>query len=158
MQSRLFHAAGQQVSEVGLGCWQLGAEWGDVSDDHAQAILRAAHQAGVTLFDTADVYGRGRSELRIGRFLKESGARPFVATKIGRFPDPGLPDNCELAAMRRHVLASRQRLSVPVLDLVQLHCVPPELLASGEVFANLRLLRSEGLLRSWGASVESLAE
>jgi aryl-alcohol dehydrogenase-like predicted oxidoreductase len=146
------------VSEIGLGCWQLGAEWGPVSDQRAQEVLQAAHRAGVTFFDTADVYGKGLSERRIANFLRSSGARPFVATKVGRFPDPGFPGNFEFEVMRRHVLASRERLGVPILDLVQLHCVPPEHLHRGAVFAHLRRLRDEGVLRAWGASVESVAE
>ena len=91
-------------------------------------------------------------------FLRGSGARPFVATKVGRFPDPGFPGNFEFDVMRRHVLASRERLGVDALDLVQLHCVPPEQLQRGVVFDHLRRLRDEGVLRAWGASVESVAE
>lgn len=158
LPQRLFGASGRKVGAVGLGCWQLGAEWGPVSDADAQAVLQTAHDVGVTFFDTADVYGRGRSEQRIASFLQRSGAQPFVATKVGRFPDPGFPGNFEHATMRRHVLASRERLGVPVLDLVQLHCLPPDQLQRGEVFEHLRRLRAEGVLRAWGASVESVAE
>jgi aryl-alcohol dehydrogenase-like predicted oxidoreductase len=158
MHSRIFPAANHPVSEIGLGCWQLGAEWGDVPDERAQQVLQAALDSGITYFDTADVYGRGRSEQRIAAFLQRTGARPFVATKVGRFPDPGMPANFRFETMRQHVLASRQRLHVDVLDLVQLHCVPPADLARGEVFDHLRKLRDEGVLRHWGASVESVAE
>lgn len=158
LPARIVPALRSPVSEIGLGCWQLGAEWGPVSDERAQQVLQAAHRAGVTFFDTADVYGKGLSERRIATFLRSSGARPFVATKVGRFPDPGFPGNFEFEVMRRHVLASRERLGVPVLDLVQLHCVPPEQLQRGAVFGHLRRLRDEGVLRAWGASVESVAE
>lgn len=158
MQTRLFAAAARQVSEIGLGCWQLGAEWGEVSDAAAEAVLQAAVAAGIDFFDTADVYGKGRSEQRLGDFLRRTGTRPFVATKVGRFPDPGMPANFAFETMRRQVLASRQRLGVDQLDLVQLHCMPPAELVRGQLFDHLRRLRDDGVLRQWGASVESIAE
>ena len=88
MKKRIFGKTGAEVSEVGLGCWQLGgADWGDVSDEKALGILAAAVEAGVTFFDTADVYGNGRSESLIGRFLKQTSEPIFVATKLGRMQD-----------------------------------------------------------------------
>ena len=88
MKKRKFGKTGAEVSEVGLGCWQLGgADWGDVSDEKALGILAAAVEAGVTFFDTADVYGNGRSESLIGRFLKQTSEPIFVATKLGRIQD-----------------------------------------------------------------------
>ena len=152
------------MSEIGLGCWQLGgADWGDVSDDQALDTLRAAADAGVDFFDTADVYGLGRSESLIGRFLAERKAAHakghlFVATKLGRFPQPGWPENFCAGAMRAHTDASLKRLGVDALDLTQLHCVPTDVLRRGEVFENLRMLQKEGKVRHWGASVESVAE
>ena len=93
MNNRSFGKTGRTVGEIGLGTWQLGANWGDVTDATARATLRAAYEAGTTFFDTADVYGMGRSETFIGEFLKELGpARSsgvFVATKLGRFSPPG---------------------------------------------------------------------
>lgn len=80
----MFNRAGVKVSEVGLGCWQLGGtDWGKVEERLALEILSAAVDAGVGFFDTADVYGNGRSETLIGRFLKERPQRIFVATKLG---------------------------------------------------------------------------
>ncbi|MFM7323195.1 MAG: aldo/keto reductase [Armatimonadota bacterium] len=157
MHYRLFD--GIPVGEVGLGCWQLGGDWGAVSDDAALAILRAAHEAGTTFFDTADVYGAGRSESLIGRWLRED--KPdgvFVATKQGRFSPPGWPGNFTLETLREQIDASRRRLGVEVLDLVQLHCIPTDVLRSGEVFDHLRTLRGEGRIRRFGASVESMEE
>src|SRR5437868_10685038 len=91
------------VSEIGLGCWQLGGnDWGDVSDEQAFAILRVAVENGTDLFDTADVYGLGRSETLIGKFLRDTKANVFVATKLGRFPQPGMPANLSLANFRAH--------------------------------------------------------
>jgi len=150
---------GGPVSRIGLGCWQLGDDcWGDVSEDTAQSILREAYEAGVTFFDTADVYGGGLSESRIGRFLSESDADVTVATKIGRFGEPGWPLNFTRDAIRKHTEASIQRLGVGALDLVQLHCIPTEVLVQGEVFETLRELQTEGLIKAWGVSVESVEE
>ncbi|MDB5296811.1 MAG: yhdN 3, partial [Phycisphaerales bacterium] len=165
MNTRPFGNTGWNVSEVGLGCWQIGAEWGDVPREQALAVLHAAADAGVTFFDTADVYGLGRSESLIAEFLKDRRGRGgrdadaiHVATKLGRFPQPGWPANFTLAAMRQHCEASAKRLGVDVLDLTQLHCVPTEELKKGEVFDHLRTLKKEGLIRFFGASVESMAE
>src|SRR5688500_4882959 len=158
MHYRPFGNTGFAASEIGLGCWQLGgADWGDVSDEQALATLRAAAEAGVNFFDTADVYGLGRSETLIGRFLRER--RPpqpvFVATKLGRFPQPGWPQNFSLEAFRSHTEASLKRLGVEALDLTQMHCLPHDLLKAGECFEWLRALQREGKIRYFGASVES---
>lgn len=159
MHYRSFGGDAARVSEVGLGCWQLGGDqWGDVSDADALAILHAAADAGTTFLDTADVYGAGRSEELVGRFLKERTGDFFVATKLGRFPRPGLPDNCTPANIRAHTEASLKRLGVETLDLTQLHCVPLDILERGEVFDVLRQLKQEGKIRRFGASVESTAE
>ncbi|PTX91472.1 aldo/keto reductase [Opitutus sp. ER46] len=158
MKARLFGHTGRSVGEVGLGTWQLGANWGNVTDDVALATLRAAWDAGTTLFDTADVYGAGRSETLIGRFLRETRAKVFVATKLGRFSPPGWPGNFTRAAIREHTEASLRRLGVETLDLTQLHCIPFEVLQRGEVFEHLRELKREGKIRDFGVSVESMAE
>lgn len=158
MQTRLFQ--GISVSEVGLGCWQLGGgDWGALDDSAARAILQAAYERGVMFFDTADVYGGGVSEQRVGAWLAET--RPsdvFVATKLGRRGDPGWPENFSYAAMRQHTLDSLSRLGVDQLDLTQLHCIPTDAFRKGEVFDHLRQLQSEGLIARFGASVESMEE
>jgi aryl-alcohol dehydrogenase-like predicted oxidoreductase len=158
MKHRNFGPTGRRVSEVGLGCWQLGANWGVVSDADAQATLFSAYEKGVTFFDTADVYGDGRSERLVGEFLRETKAKVFVATKLGRRGDPGWPANFTREAMRRHTEDSLQRLGVDALDLTQLHCVPFEVLQRGEVFETLRELQREGKIKAFGASVETVAE
>ena len=160
MNHRTFGKTGRPVSEVGLGTWQLGAGWGDVTDEAALATLRAAHEAGTTFFDTADVYGDGRSETLIGKFLRDARARDkiFVATKLGRFSDPGWPANFTRAAVRRHTEASLQRLGLDALDLAQFHCVPPEILMRGELFGWLAELQREGKIKAYGASVEAMDE
>ncbi len=159
MKKRLFDDTGVSVSEIGLGAWQLGGtEWGDISEEDSLLTLRAAVENGITFFDTADVYGLGRSEKLIGKFLKDSSEKIFVATKLGRFPTPGWPQNFSLQAFRAHAEASLRRLGVDVLDLLQLHCLPIEVLRQGEVFEWLRELRQEGKIRHFGVSVESMAE
>jgi aryl-alcohol dehydrogenase-like predicted oxidoreductase len=158
MKTRIFGHTGRAVGEVGLGTWQIGAGWGDVTEDDAMATLRAAHEAGTTFLDTADVYGMGRSEEFIGKFLKETKAPLYVATKLGRFSPPGWPANFTRAGVRQHTEASLQRLGVSALDLTQLHCVPPDVLRQGEIFEHLRELKREGKIRDFGASVESMEE
>jgi aryl-alcohol dehydrogenase-like predicted oxidoreductase len=147
------------VSEIGLGAWQLGGtEWGDVSEEEAFKTLQAAVDNGINFFDTADVYGLGRSEELIGKFLKGCSETIFVATKLGRFPEPGWPANFSLEAFRAHTEASLRRLGVDALDLIQLHCIPIEVLRQGEVFEWLRRLRQEGKIKHFGVSVESMEE
>ncbi len=156
MKTRNF--CGTEVSEIGLGTWQFGGDWGEVRDEEAMATMRAATELGVTFFDTADVYGRGRSEELIGRFLKEHCSPLFIATKVGRFPQPGWPENFGERAIRAHTEASLKRLGVERIDLLQLHCIPTEELRKGDCFEVLRSLRAEGKIAHFGASVESVAE
>jgi aryl-alcohol dehydrogenase-like predicted oxidoreductase len=159
VKKRVFDGTGVSVSEIGLGAWQLGGtEWGEVSEDEAFKTLRAAVESGINFFDTADVYGLGRSEELIGKFLKECRETVFVATKLGRFPEPGWPENFSPEAFRVHTEASLRRLGVEALDLIQLHCIPLEVLQQGEVFEWLRLLKQEGKIRNFGVSVESMEE
>ena len=160
MNSRIFGKTGRLVGEVGLGTWQIGGNWGDVTDETALATLRAAYEAGTTFFDTADVYGGGRSETLIGRFLKESKARDqlFIATKLGRRGDPGWPKNFTREVVRQHTEDSLKRLGVDALDLTQFHCVPPDVLMRGELFGWLEELTREGKLKAYGASVEAMDE
>lgn len=158
MKTRLFGLTGRLVGEVGLGTWQIGGNWGEVTEDVALATLSAAVEAGTSLFDTADVYGDGRSERLIGRFLKQNRTPLYVPTKLGRSGSPGWPKNFEREAIRAHTEASLQRLGVETLDLTQLHCVPFEVLQRGEVFESLRELKREGKIRDFGVSVESMEE
>jgi aryl-alcohol dehydrogenase-like predicted oxidoreductase len=159
MNFRKFGSTGVSASEMGLGAWQLGgADWGDLDEDTALNILQAAVESGVNFFDTADVYGLGRSETLIGRFLRQCPQRIFVATKLGRFPEPGWPANFSDAAIRQHTEASLRRLGVEALDLTQLHCIPADVMRQGDVFESLRRLRQEGKIRAFGASVESMDE
>jgi aryl-alcohol dehydrogenase-like predicted oxidoreductase len=155
---RPFGGTGLHFRPLGLGAWQIGTGWGRVSDADALAVLRAAREAGVDFIDTADVYGDGRSERLIGAILAEGGWRPFVATKVGRWRDPGWPGNFTRAVLRRQAEASLERLGVSCLDLLQLHTVPSGILRQGAIFDWLRELQAEGKIRFFGASVESMDE
>ena len=150
---------GFRVSELGLGCWQLGGDWGmdPLEEEVALSILKAAAESGVTLFDTADVYGGGRSEELIGKFLQESESEVRVITKYGQ--GPGVyPDNYTEKSLRKGVEGSLKRLGADSLDLMQLHCIPQTVLEKGDVFNWLRKLKDEGLIRNFGASVETEQE
>jgi aryl-alcohol dehydrogenase-like predicted oxidoreductase len=159
MKTRAFGRTGFDTSDVGLGCWQLGGFcWGDVDEQKAFDILNSAVSNGVNFFDTADVYGEGRSEILIGAFLKQCSADIYIATKIGRFPRPGWPANFTRDVMKQHIEESAERLGVDVLDLVQLHCIPTSVMTAGKVFEYLREFKQAGLIKDFGASVESMDE
>ncbi len=154
-------AAHAQASIVGLGSWQLGADWGAVTEDDALAVLRTAADSGVTFFDTADVYGDGRSEQLIGRFLAELGSDAdsiMVATKIGRRADPFAPETFNEANIRAWVDRSRRNLRTDTLDLVQMHCPPTATFNDDAVFDVLDALVAEGAVAGYGVSVETCDE
>ncbi|GAA2124254.1 aldo/keto reductase [Glycomyces algeriensis] len=158
MEQRTFGRSGQRVSVVGLGTWQLGADWGEVREADALAVLGGAVDAGVTFFDTADVYGDGRSEQLIGRFLKERpDAGVMVATKMGRRVDLD-PALYTLEHFRAWTDRSRANLGVDRLDLVQLHCPPTPVYASDAVFDALDTLVDEDRIAAYGVSVETCDE
>jgi aryl-alcohol dehydrogenase-like predicted oxidoreductase len=158
-QTRPLGRTGHQVGVVGLGCWQLGADWGPVSEPDAMATLHAAVDAGVTFLDTADVYGDGRSERLIGRLLRERpGAELVVATKLGRRASPHVPEAFTGKAMRGWVDRSRRNLGVDTLDLVQLHCPPTPVYSQDAVFDELDAMVAEGRMAGYGVSVETSAE
>ena len=106
----------RSIGEVGLGCWQLGGEWGSISNQQADLILEQAFQSGIDLYDTADVYGQGKSELRIGSFVQKNMEECTIVTKLGRLH--GYPDGYSYSIFRTSILDSIKRLGVNVLDLV----------------------------------------
>lgn len=158
MEQRKFARTGQEASVVGLGTWQLGADWGNVEEADALAVLNAAADAGVTFFDTADVYGDGRSEKLIGRFLRERPRQKImVATKMGRRA-PLEPEQYTLENFRAWTDRSRKNLGVERLDLVQLHCPPTAVYAMDGVYDALDTLVEEGVMTAYGVSVETTEE
>src|SRR5690606_20713592 len=154
MQSRTLGRTGRTVSVIGLGTWQLGADWGDVSEADARAVLDASVEGGVTFFDTADVYGDGRSERIIGQWLRDNpGSGVTVATKMGRRL-PQETANYSMENFRAWTDRSRRNLGVDTLDLVQLHCPPTEVYGVDRVFDDLDTLVTRGVTASYGVSVE----
>jgi len=156
MEQRRIERLGRSVSVVGLGTWQLGADWGTVEPQAAHEVLDAAYDAGVTFFDTADVYGDGRSE----RFCGELHARHpevFVATKMGRRVTQR-PENYNREAFRAWNERSRANLGVERIELVQLHCPPDEVYEDDAVFVDLDELVEDGLIAAYGVSVETCAQ
>src|SRR5918992_6315028 len=142
MRTRSMGRLGRDVSEIGFGAWQIGADWGEVDEDAALATLHAAADAGVTFFDTADVYGDGRSERLVGRLLAERDGIT-VTTKMGRRLDQTV-ENYSPQHFRAWNDRSRENLGVERLELVQLHCPPTDLYYHPEVFADLDAMVQEG--------------
>ena len=158
MELRRLGRTGHDISVIGLGTWQLGADWGNVDESEALAVLDAAVESGVTFFDTADVYGDGRSEQVIGRYLADHpGHNIFVATKMGRRVEQ-LPENYVLDNFRTWNDRSRRNLGVDRIDLVQLHCPPTAVFSSSEVYDALDTLVEEGRIAHYGVSVETCEE
>ena len=158
MRLRRLGRTQREVSEIGFGAWQIGADWGDVEEDAAMATLHAAADAGVTFFDTADVYGDGRSERLVGRLLRErEGEAITVATKMGRRLDQTV-ENYSPEHFRAWNDRSRENLGVETLDLVQLHCAPTDLYYHPEVFEDLEAMVEERRIAAYGVSVERVEE
>ncbi|HUB76526.1 MAG TPA: aldo/keto reductase [Solirubrobacteraceae bacterium] len=154
VEQRTIPRLGRSVSVVGLGTWQLGAQWGEVDDERARAVLDRAVAEGITFFDTADVYGDGRSE----RFCGELHARHqsvLIATKIGRRAEQTLASYSDRERLCSWTERSIENLSMRPLDLVQLHCPPDAVYAGDAVFELLDELVSSGRLRSYGVCVET---
>jgi aryl-alcohol dehydrogenase-like predicted oxidoreductase len=161
MESRELGETGLSVTEVGLGTWNIGGEWGSVSDETGREAVRTALDAGVGFLDTADVYGDGRSERHIGTVLEEDGydrADVTVATKAGRRLDPHEPEGYDREHLERFVDRSRENLGTDTLDLLQLHCPPTAVYYRLETFEALADLRTAGKLDHYGVSVETVEE
>jgi aryl-alcohol dehydrogenase-like predicted oxidoreductase len=156
METRRIPRLDRDVSVVGLGTWQLGADWGDVSAEAAGGVLEAAVDAGVTFFDTADVYGDGRSETFCGA-LHARHPDVFVATKMGRRVDQ-VAENYNRDNFRAWNERSRRNLGMDPLDLVQLHCPPDGVYEDDAVFDALDQMVADGHIRAYGVSVETCAQ
>jgi aryl-alcohol dehydrogenase-like predicted oxidoreductase len=158
VEYRRLGKTGRDVSVIGFGAWAIGGDWGSVDDATALSALHAAADAGVTLIDTADVYGDGHSEQLIGRFLRERpGETFFVATKMGRRV-PQVTENYNPDAFRAWNDRSLENLGVDTLDLVQLHCPPTQVYYTPEVFAALDEMVAERRIAAYGVSVEKVEE
>ena len=156
MNARRLGKTGCEVSEIGFGAWGIGADWGAVDDRESLAALHAAVDAGVTFFDTADVYGDGRSERLIGQLLRERPERLVVATKLGRRVPLDIA-NYTHDIFRSWIERSRENLGVETVDLVQLHCLPRETYYSRRC-STPGPPRRRGRRARYGVSVEKVEE
>lgn len=159
MKTRMLGKTGFEVSEIGLGTWQVGGKWGDRFDDGvADRVLDEAAERGISFIDTADVYSGGLSELAVGRALKRHPGRFRVATKCGRQVSPHVAAGYTPSALRGFVDASLKRLGVEALDLIQLHCPPTEVYYRPDLFEVFDRLKAEGKVLHLGVSVEKVEE
>ncbi|MCM8788271.1 MAG: aldo/keto reductase [Candidatus Omnitrophica bacterium] len=163
MKYRTLGKTGVKVSEIGIGTWQLGgSDWGDISEKEGLSILHKSVEMGVNFIDTADVYGMGRSERIIGKFLKETKETVYVATKLGRRQwienNLSWPTKYTIEMVKRDIEDSLRNLGVDSIFLQQWHCIPTEMLKSGDVFELLEEFKKKGLIQHWGCSIESIEE
>lgn len=158
MQSRELGRTGWKVSTISFGAWAIGGTWGDVKDEESLSALQRALDLGVNFFDTADVYGDGRSEQLLARLRKERREPFHIATKAGRRLDPHVAAGYNKKNLTAFVERSLQNLDVEAIDLLQLHCPPTEVYYMPEVFGALDDLLKDGKLRYYGVSVEKVEE
>jgi aryl-alcohol dehydrogenase-like predicted oxidoreductase len=159
MKYRKFANLGWNVSEVGLGCWAIGDSWGDVSERDAKQVLKEAINRGVNFFDTADVYGDGRSEKFIGEIIKSTSEKIYVATKAGRrWKGTNYPRGYKQKPIEEFVDRSLKNLGVDCIDLLQLHCPPIEICSNKETFEMMDEIVKKGKIAHYGLSVYKLSE
>ena len=159
MKHRTLGKTGFEVSEIGLGTWQVGGKWGSAFDhDQAARILHAAIDGGVNFIDTADVYSGGESEAIVGRVVKARSERIYVATKCGRRLSPHTNESYTPRALRSFVEDSLRNARLEALDLIQLHCPPWEVYYRPEIFGLFERLKEEGKILNLGVSVEKVEE
>jgi len=158
MQFKPLGRTGWNVSTISFGAWAIGGTWGDVDDTESMGALHKALDMGVNFFDTADVYGDGRSERLIARLRKERSEPFYVATKAGRRLNPHVAEGYNRANLRAFVERSLSNLNVEALDLLQLHCPPTPVYYMPEAFDALDEMQREGKLRHYGVSVEKVEE
>ena len=158
MKFRKFADLDWNVSEIGLGCWAIGSEWGDVSDSDAREVLKTSLDKGINFFDTADVYGDGRSEKFVGELIKSTSEKIYVATKSGRRLDPHTAEGYNLKNIENFIDRSLLNLGVECIDLLQLHCPPSEICPKKETYEMLDEIVKKGKISHYGVSVEKVSE
>jgi aryl-alcohol dehydrogenase-like predicted oxidoreductase len=158
MKFRKFSDLGWNVSEIGLGCWAIGSEWGDVAEEDAREVLKTSLDNGINFFDTADVYGDGRSEKFIGELIKSTSAKIYVTTKSGRRLNPHSAQGYNLKNIEGFVDRSLVNLGVECIDLLQLHCPPSEICPKKETFEMMDEIVNKGKIGNYGVSVEKVSE
>jgi aryl-alcohol dehydrogenase-like predicted oxidoreductase len=159
MNYRTLGKTGFTISEISLGTWQVGGRWGEpFNKTNAEGVLNAAIDAGINFIDTADVYGDGLSEKMVGRVVRKRSERVYVATKCGRRLNPHNNQTYTAEALRFFVEASLRNSGLETLDLIQLHCPPPEVYDRPEIFGLFERLKDEGKILHMGVSVETVEE
>lgn len=158
MEYRPLGRTGFRVSSVSFGAWAIGGTWGDVDDKESLAALHRAADRGVNFFDTADVYGDGRSERLLARLKRERREEIVVATKAGRRLSPHTAASYDEGNLTAFIDRSLKNLETDALDLVQLHCPPTDVYYRPEVFDVLDRLVKAGKIRFYGVSVERVEE
>lgn len=157
MKQRKLGNSGLSISEIGLGCWQFGGDFGPMDANTVNDIIGSALESGINFFDTADVYGAGASETYLGETLHHHSPTPVIATKYGRGGET-YPDKYSFDNMRDAVKRAQDRLQRDSIDLLQLHCIPTAVMEKGDVFDWLRRLQQDKQIKHFGASVETVAE
>ena len=158
MQYRELGRTGWKVSTISFGAWAIGGTWGDVDDKESMAALHRALDLGVNFFDTADVYGDGRSERLLARLRRDRSEQFFIATKAGRRLDPHVATGYNRQNLTSFIERSLNNLRTDTIDLLQLHCPPSEVYYMPEVFGVVDDLVTAGKLRFYGVSVEKVEE
>ena len=158
MKYREFSDIDWRVSEIGLGCWAIGSEWGDVSKEDATEVLKTSLDKGINFFDTADVYGDGRSEQFVGQLLKSTSEKIYVTTKSGRRLDPHNSEGYNPENIERFIDRSLKNLGVECIDLLQLHCPPSDICSKKETFEMMDDIVKKGKILYYGVSVEKVSE
>lgn len=146
------------ISEVSFGTWAIGGGWGEANDDESIRGLHRAMDAGVNFFDTADVYGSGHAEELLAKATKGKEDEVHIATKFCRSGDIHDLATYSEEAVRQFAENSLKRLNRERIDLYQIHCPPLAILKDGSIFEVLEKLKSEGKIRHYGVSVETVEE
>ncbi|MBQ9279732.1 MAG: aldo/keto reductase [Clostridia bacterium] len=159
MNTRKFGKTGKDISEIGLGTWQLGTKWGEeFNEAEGLKILDAAYRSGINFIDTADVYNGGNSEKTIGKYIKTHPNHFFITTKCGRKLNPHTAEMYTPEAVEKFIDDSRERMGVDQLDLVLLHCPPTPVYSKKEIFEKLDELKKNGKIAAYGVSIEKVSE
>ena len=160
MNYRKFSDLGWNVSEIGLGCWQLGWGWGEViSNNNAKEILKKTLDKGINFFDTSDTYGDGRSEKFLSEMIKSTSERLYVSTKLGRrVRGTNYTKGYKQEPMEEFVDRSLLNLGVESIDLLQLHCPPSDVILKKETYEMMDKIVKKGKIMHYGVSVWTVSD
>jgi len=156
MRKRTLGSTGMDLTEIGLGTWNVGPVWGDVADEDIRESIHTALDAGSNFVDTAEVYGDGRAERLIGAVLEERDDAEEIRVATKAAPDED--ERHSEVGLRESVEGSQARLGVETLDLLQLHCPETAAFYEPETFEVLEALKAESEISHAGVSVEKIEE